>query len=31
MVKMEVNLKEGNLDCNINKDGKNISDTSDLN
>ena len=31
MVKMEVNLKEGNLDCNINKDGKKISDTFDLN
>ena len=31
MVKMEVNLKEGNLDCNINKDGKKISDTSDMN
>lgn len=31
MVKMEANLKEGNLDCNIDKDGKKISDTSDLN
>lgn len=31
MVKMEVNLKEGNLDCNIDKDGKKILDTSVLN
>lgn len=31
MVKMEVNLNEGNLDCNIDNDGKRISDTHPLN
>lgn len=31
MVKMEVNLNEGNLDCNIDNDGKRISDTRALN
>ena len=31
MVKMEVNLNEGNLDCNIENDGKRISDTRALN
>ena len=31
MVKMEVDLKEGNLYFNTNKDGKNISDNSDHN